>query len=87
MKNHTRNSFSMLYKNMTFIFLLKELFFINLFFLGPKGCKLMKIHTSFRIRGKERIFLHPLLAEKFIPSFSNFSLVQMTTRNVKYPAK
>jgi len=27
------------------------LLFINLICLGPKGCKLMKIKTSFRIRG------------------------------------
>jgi len=40
----------------------EELLFINLFFLGPKGCKLLKTNSSFRIRGKRRnFFLHPLL--------------------------
>jgi len=50
-----------------------ELLFINLFYLGPKGCKLMKINSSFRIRGRRRnIFLHPLVYKYFNRTIINF---------------
>ena len=46
--------------------MLKELLFINIFCIG-KGCKLLKINSSFRIRGKnQKIFLHPLANLKFL---------------------
>jgi len=54
MKSTTVRNFQLLSKNMTFFVLDDVLLFINLFCLGPKGCKLMKINTSFRIRGQER---------------------------------
>lgn len=64
MKSLAINKFQTILLNLSFIILLKELLFINLFYLGPPlgGCKLMKINTSFRIRGKRRnVFLHPLV--------------------------
>ena len=74
MKSLNIINFRALNINLTQIFLLKELHFINLFCLGPKGCKLMKINTSlprrqagFRIRGEKRnLFLHPLANKKFL---------------------
>ncbi len=57
MKSTTIRLFQVIFKNTTFFFLDVRrggLLFINLFCLGSKGCKLMKINTSFRIRGQER---------------------------------
>ncbi len=54
MKSLTISNSQASYINLTLYFLLKELLFINLFCLGPKGCKLLKINSSFRIRGKNR---------------------------------
>jgi len=53
MKSVTITNFQVLLKyNLHFLFVRRGgLLFINLFCLGPKGCKLMKINTSFRIRG------------------------------------
>jgi hypothetical protein len=48
------------------------LLFINLFFLDPKGCKLMNINTSFRIRGQERNFFTSFLNKKILPDNSIF---------------
>jgi hypothetical protein len=66
MKSLTISNFQASYINLTLIYLLEELLFINLFYLFPKGCKLMKINTSFRIRGEKRnFFLHPFAIKNF----------------------
>jgi len=51
MKSTTISYLHVLIKKLAFTFLYEELLFINLFCLGPKGCKLLKINSSFRIRG------------------------------------
>jgi len=59
-------------QNMTSYFLKEVLLFINLFCLDPKGCKLLKINTSFRIRGRERNFFTSFLIKKILPDTSDF---------------
>jgi hypothetical protein len=51
MKRLTITNFQTILLNLNFIILFEVLPFTNLFCLSPKGCKLMKINTSFRIRG------------------------------------
>jgi hypothetical protein len=77
MKSATIRNLQLLFKNMIFFFLgrspPRRILFINLFHLDPKGCKLMKINTSFRIRGRERNFFTSFLNKKILPDNSNLA--------------
>jgi hypothetical protein len=64
MKSTTIRNFQALFIKHVLIFFDEVLLFINLFCLGPKGCKLLKINTSFRIRGREGNFFTSFLSKK-----------------------